>query len=214
MSEAAIGHNNPVDATHEEWRVSSIAPTYAVSDFGRIKRIANGRTRLAGTLLHPTPRRKNGYLCVSLVINERPTTVFVHRLVCTEFHGPQPTPAHQVAHYDGVITNNHKSNLRWATPQENADDKRRHGTILKGANHPANTGKMIYCRGQDHWSAKTPQKIVRGSKIGTSKLSERQILEIRAEPQYHGVTVALAKRFGVSDALIGRIRRGLQWRHV
>ena len=36
-----------------------------------------------------------------------------HYLFCTAFHGIKPSPKHQVAHYDGVKTNNSADNLRW-----------------------------------------------------------------------------------------------------
>lgn len=46
----------------------------------------------------------------------------VHRLVCEAFHGPKPTPKHEVAHWDGDKTNNTAPNLRWATHKENCQD--------------------------------------------------------------------------------------------
>jgi hypothetical protein len=40
---------------------------------------------------------------------------------------------HQVRHKDGNGLNPRASNLAWATPKENAADKRRHGTLRRGA---------------------------------------------------------------------------------
>lgn len=200
----------------EEWRTVSAAPDYAVSNFGRVKRQVAGRTRRAQTFLAPCERRADGYLCVHLrFANERRArTVFVHRLVCEAFAGPPPTPIHQVAHYDGDRLNNAADNLRWATARENADDKRRHGRILSGDRHPTKTGLQRIPRGEEHWSRSKPELICHGENIGTSKLTAEQVREIKAEPQYLGITVALAKQYDVSNALIGRIRRGLQWRRV
>jgi hypothetical protein len=59
-----------------------------------------------------------------------------HTLICEAFHGPRPSPAHEVAHNDGVKVHNHASNLRWATPKENAADRSKHGTQQSGSNHP------------------------------------------------------------------------------
>jgi HNH endonuclease len=45
----------------------------------------------------------------------------VHRLICTAFHGPQPTPKHSVNHIDRNKSNNAANNLEWATHQEQCD---------------------------------------------------------------------------------------------
>jgi hypothetical protein len=66
----------------------------------------------------------------------RRTNVGFHVLVCEAFHGPRPSPDHEVAHCDGNRANNRSSNVRWATPKENAADRSLHGT-QSGSNHPA-----------------------------------------------------------------------------
>jgi len=58
----------------------------------------------------------------------------VARLVCVEVHGEPNFDAAEAAHscgkgHLGCINPNH---LRWATSKENADDRRKHGTINKG----------------------------------------------------------------------------------
>jgi hypothetical protein len=42
----------------------------------------------------------------------------------------------QVRHLDGDKTNNNKTNLSWGSASENAEDKRRHNTLLTGDRHP------------------------------------------------------------------------------
>lgn len=61
---------------------------------------------------------------------------FVHRLVAFAFHGPSPSPQHQVAHLDGNKQNNRADNLCWATPAENAAHRILHGRQLRGSDHP------------------------------------------------------------------------------
>jgi hypothetical protein len=52
----------------------------------------------------------------------------IHSLVCEAFHGPKPSPKHEVRHLDGDPLNNTASNLRWGTASENRHDSVRHGT--------------------------------------------------------------------------------------
>lgn len=58
----------------------------------------------------------------------------VHRLVCTLFNGPEPSPAHEAAHLCG---NGHAGccnwrHLAWKTPMENTADKFAHDTVVRG----------------------------------------------------------------------------------
>lgn len=53
----------------------------------------------------------------------------VHRLVCVAFHGPQPSPDHEVAHFpERDPANNTAVNLSWRTKSENASHRYVHGT--------------------------------------------------------------------------------------
>jgi predicted DNA-binding protein (UPF0251 family) len=59
------------------------------------------------------------------------------RLMCERANGPAPSSTHQAAHscgraHLGCVNPRH---LRWATAQENAEDKTVHGTVIKGAKH-------------------------------------------------------------------------------
>lgn len=56
-----------------------------------------------------------------------------HFLVCLAWHGPRPSPRHQVDHIDRDRWNNRASNLRWVTPRENQ---------LNGKNHLDKLARM------------------------------------------------------------------------
>jgi hypothetical protein len=107
---------------------------YEVSDHGRVRR---GMDRQ----LHPGQMRTvyvnpRGYMTVGLKSDAgHVTTQYVHRLVVSAFIGPVPSKKHHTAHFDGNKQNNHISNLRWATPSENAADSIRLGTLPIGINN-------------------------------------------------------------------------------
>ena len=111
----------------EEWKTVDLAPNYAVSCLGRVKRIGGGRAARVGRILKLVPD-KDGYLSVSLSTNHTIQVVKVHKLVLLAFVGSRPTSKHQGAHGDGDCTNNRADNLSWKTSKENHADKLRHGT--------------------------------------------------------------------------------------
>lgn len=68
--------------------------------------------------------RHDRYHRVTMYDGSRKQKESVHVLVCEAFHGPKPSPVHEVAHRDCNKRHNHKDNLRWATPKENRADER------------------------------------------------------------------------------------------
>lgn len=112
----------------EEWRKCNDWPDYEVSSFGRVRRRTDSRDPRykAGFILKPTPNQ-DGYLCIRVGGRLAKTTLRVHWLVCKAFNGEPPPDRPEAAHWDGVLTNNRASNLRWATHAENMADLRRHG---------------------------------------------------------------------------------------
>ena len=104
----------------------------------------------------------------------------VNRMICEHEHGPPPTPKYQAAHScgKGHLGCVNPKHLRWATPKENAADRLIHGTHSRGARH------------------------------STAKLTESQVLEIRASTT---PTTQLAREIGVSYSVISMIRSRKRW---
>jgi hypothetical protein len=96
-----------------------------------------------------------------------------------------PGPGEEGCHSDGNRLNNHISNLRWDSPAGNQADRKLHGTDSAG------------------------------SKNGRSKLTEPDVLQIRALYEAGGITQRqLAERFGVTQGLIGHIVNRRKWQHI
>lgn len=172
------GHGSQGSAT-EQWRHLAAWPNYEASDQGRVRRIDSGRIK-KGT---PDP---DGYLIMKLSHDGRTKVRFVHRLICTAFHGCPPTAQHLVAHWDGNKTNNVPSNLRWATQKENIADQFRHGTVSRGSKHPG------------------------------AVLTEEIVLDIRRRLALPNAPTLkrLADENGVDPVTIKAAATGRKWRHV
>jgi len=112
-------------------------------------------------------------------------TRLVHVIICSLTKGPKPKDRPYACHSCGKGTSGcvNQSHLRWDTAKKNAQDKIEHGTHLVG------------------------------EKIGNSKLSESEILEIRA---LAGSLThrEIGEKFGVSRSNVGYILNGLSWNHV
>lgn len=114
----------------EVWKtVVGYEGRYQVSSFGRVK----GPRRILRQQKQPS-----GHLRVRLYdgsSQKNPPLVSVHRLVLEAFVGPCPEGT-EGCHNDGDPGNNRVENLRWATRQENQQDKSKHRSI-----HGAKNGR-------------------------------------------------------------------------
>lgn len=54
----------------------------------------------------------------------------------------------------------------------------------------------------------------KGSRVGTAKLTEVQVLEIRRQLNIGVTACSLGEKYGVSGAMIGYIKKGAFWRHL
>lgn len=84
-----------------------------------------------GRVMHPMPM-PSGHLYILTRRPGVPRKLFVHRAVLMAFVGPAPSSEHEGRHLNGDPTCNGLWNLAWGTAQQNADDKQRHGTQVRG----------------------------------------------------------------------------------
>ena len=131
---------------------------------------------------------RHGYIAYILRDSTgKPVRRLAHRLVALAFLGvPENKALTDVAHNDGNPSNNHVSNLRWATHRDNQMDMRKHGTM------------------QD------------GEKSITAKISAEQAVEIRdrAKNGPRGTQRRLASEYGISVAQVCRIVNSTRWRSI
>ena len=98
--------------TNKEWKIIPNYTDYKVSNHGDIYSIKLKR------MLNPN-KNLNGYFRINLIKDGKRYNNYVHRLVLDSFVGIVNIKNH-VDHIDRNIENNHISNLREATPQENS----------------------------------------------------------------------------------------------
>lgn len=112
-------------------------------------------------------------------------STLAHRVVATMKFGPPKLPSHQCAHLcgNGHLGCVNPRHLVWATVKENIGHKKRHGTHLLGED------------------------------VGTSKLTEADVREIRGFAEVSPRS-ELAAKFKVSQSTIDRVLNGDCWGHV
>jgi hypothetical protein len=126
-----------------------------------------------------------GYRIVGLSVNGKPIKVYVHALVLEAFVGPRPRGGVTRHFPDRDRTNNKLINLSWGTHADNQKDRDIHGTDQ------------------------------RGSKNKGAKLNEDQVVYLRGiEHWSRGLASSLARRFGVTPAVISDIKHKKRWTHV
>ncbi len=158
---------------------------YSVSNNGCVRsepRMSRNNHPFGGHNLKPIFDGKYEY--VNLAKDGRAKKIAVHAIVCAAFHGPRPSACHQVAHWDGHHRNNRSANLRWATPKENHDDQKRHGTAIRGE------------RARSKLTAKVVTDIRR---------------EYFTKSKTYGCLVSSYK---ISEGYLYQILRGSAWKHI
>jgi hypothetical protein len=119
----------------EEWKtIPGFNDRYCVSNKGRVwsapKQTGRGlRTTRPDSLLKQYSNAQ-GYRLVALKITSKTEdkSYLVHRLVLLAFIGDSDLWA---LHYDGNEANNNLENLRYGTPQDNSNDGRRLGELVR-----------------------------------------------------------------------------------
>jgi|WetSurMetagenome_2_1015567.scaffolds.fasta_scaffold306511_2 hypothetical protein len=172
----------------EQWKEIPGYSGYEVSDHGRVRSFwTNGRYSHISPHFRILNHQVNskGYHVLSL--GNKARTKRVHRFVLLAFVGPCPDKC-ECRHLDGNPKNNHLPNLRWDTRSNNLLDKRKHGTLNSWDRH--------------------------GIKNPRCKLSNANVIKIRAMHQLGHSQRELSDIFSVSKSLIQLIVRQKIWTHL
>jgi len=169
--------------TTENWRDIPSAPGYQASTLGRIRRVVPETSLKFGKTLKS--RANNcGYLYVSISVEGKNRSRYVHHLVAETFLGPKPD-GYVVSHEDDCKDNNRLDNLTYRTHSDNT--RKAYEAGLAKANS-----------GEGHPYA---------------KLTYEQAAEIKRRAP-HEDNAALAKEFGVARSAIYSIKTGRTWKDV
>lgn len=161
-----------------EWKQIPSRPKYEASSTGEIRNPKNPDHMLVGG------KAANGRRIIRLPdAAGKYKTDYVHRLICEAFHGVAPADKPWALHRDDVFLNNHKDNLYWGTPFDNASDKTKNGIYL---GHP-------------------------GELSGTAKLTWDKVRKIRRLKALGERTIDIAKQFEVSSSCVSNIIAGRLW---
>ena len=175
----------------EQWKdVVGYEGLYQISDLGRTK--SKERKTINSAIgfqtvrekIKKTIKNKHGYIKVSLSKLGKNIYFSAHRLVALAFI-PNPENKPTVNHIKGITWDNRTSELEWNTISENRT-------------HAYQTGLQIGAIGE---------------KAGACKLTEKQVLEIRAI----GKTKTLKEiggKYKVSPHAISKILNRKTWKHI
>lgn len=183
-----------------EWKSLEMFPNYQFSDTGHVKKFGKpARVHLNGG--YPTIILSNG------LIKKR---IKVHHVIAELFIGPRPEGL-LVRHLDDDRENNCVSNLAYGTYKDNSQDAIRNGKVPIGNDHWSRINPEKVPKGQNHYSITNPEKLSRRESHWKSKLTEKEIYEIKNTQDYYGCVSRLAEKFGVNRATISRVRNGKTW---
>ena len=128
-------------------------------------------------------RTHRGYLRLIVYKDRKPVNMYVHILILIAFHGQKPDGM-QSRHLNGDQLCNRPDNLCWGTKLENEHDRRRHGTIPRGA------------------------------KQHSAKLTDAKVIEIRRRLAAGEYGNRLATEYGISPSSMSAIRLRQTWTHL
>lgn len=137
---------------------------------------------------------------------------YLHHVVAEAFIGARPA-GYVINHMDGNKQNNCAKNLEYITPSENSKHAANHIGRRKGPVkiQPPKVGRPT---GENHWSARNPEKIARGAMMPHCKLSPDLVRDARARVANGEMQKTLASELGISVAQISRIIRRTRWTYL
>lgn len=158
---------------------------YEVSNRGRVKAVHSRNGITSGKILKAFPS-PNGYLQVTLYDASGHRKPLRCSVHCLVLEAfVGPRPErYQCRHLDGVRNNNILENLAWGTVSENHEDSKRHGTF------------------------------VNGERNGHSKLTQKEVLEIRFLRDNGIACETIGGMYGVDWSNVWLIGNRKSWKHV
>jgi hypothetical protein len=178
----------------ETWKDIDGAKSYAISNFGRIKRLEhkvwcelnNSFSTYSETLLKPNNKNRKGYNRIKVYyLDGTQKMCSIHRLVAEAFiENPLNLP--QVNHKDGKKLNNVWTNLEWVTQSQNI----RHSIDILGE-IKGKTGESCNFNKLKEETVKTLPELLK-------KYTKRKI----------------ARLWGVAPTTITEITSGRSWKHL
>jgi hypothetical protein len=179
---------------YEEWAdITGYEKIYAVSTFGRVRSYSRlvwqpQMSRYAKRKERILKQKKcsDGYLAVTLSVDKEKKHTGVHRLVALMFV-ENPKDKPEVNHLLGDKKQNRPEKLGWVTDRENCIHAIKFGLDS-----------------------------VIGERNGRSKLTEKDVLNIRAvfKNLKKGGKMALAKKYNILPTTLRKIAVGELWKHL
>lgn len=151
-------------------------PEYIVSDCGKVFR--GGKERKLN-------KDYKGYTRLNVMLDGKAVSYKFHRMVLETFVGPCPEGM-QTRHLNGDRSDNRLQNLQWGTPIENADDKKKHGTVIRLA----------------------------GETNPSARLTEANVIEMRRRAAEGETAAELAKEFNIPSPAARDAINGRKWKHL
>ena len=140
-------------------------------------------------------------------------TVRAHRLAYELAHGPIP-PGLFVLHKCDNPTCVEADHLFLGTAADNSADMVAKGRQAERARHGSRTHPERLPRGDQHVLHMHPERAARGGAVGSARLDEAGVIEIRALACAGATHRELAAAYGVSQTTISRAVRREAWAHV
>jgi hypothetical protein len=125
-------------------------------------------------------------------------------------------PKPQALHYCDNPSCCNPSHMFCGTNSDNVADRMKKGrsNAPRGESHMSRTHPECVARGERSGRYTMPERTARGEAHGRSKLSAKDVIEIREAQSIRGMKFALAKRFGISHTTITKIIQRKTWAHV
>lgn len=167
----------------------STTRNYAISSHGRIASFDKDINDRLVLSMHD----HEGYTVCTTRVSGKSRALFPHQLMGALFLKKHNPKCKYVIHLDYDKTNNHISNLKWATPKELAEHTKKSPHVLKSIKHRVYNG----------YTAK--------------KLNEKKVTQLKKElwnPKRKLTLKQIAAKYDIAEMNLYRIKSGEMWYHV